>query len=197
MPIENERKYVLDSAIEQYLGDYPSYSILQAYFPSLEPLTFRLRQMFYDKEHSGFAKMEHVFTIKGRNEDGTNTEIEMDISADSFQELVPFTLGHLRKRRYIITNEKPAREPATFCDTGKWELDVFYDHGHESYFWMAEYEIPEGQKEPDESKMPTLIKDHLLFRVPLADDRFSSKKLCSIAHATEVYDLLKKGHTLY
>lgn len=56
----------------------------------------------------------------------------------------------------------------------KWEID-FFKNGEDLYFVMAEIELPEGHVRP--TKIPSLLKQHLLYEVPLTDDRFSNRKL--------------------
>lgn len=110
-------------------------------------------------------------------------EIEKIIEKQDFENLWSVCFNKLRKIRYY-----------TYFDSGGswndylWEIDAFKDE-NETYFLMAEHEMPEEQLQPD--FIPKLIFDNLLFSVPREDDRFSSNKLANIEHAKEMYLLLK------
>lgn len=172
MPIENELKYVLKSSIEDDLAQLEEadfYNITQAYLPSVDDIQLRLRSIAKND------KIKRVFTIKSKNVDGTNTEIEHSLEEDDFNELLKKASKFVTKIRWNYKG---------------WEIDVFKNNNEESYFWMAEIEMPPGQKAPE--SIPKIISKHLLFSVALTDNRFSSKKISDITYATKLLKHLKK-----
>jgi hypothetical protein len=50
---------------------------------------------------------------------------------------------------------------------------------------LAEVELKEGSPRP--KRLPEFIKKHLLYEVPLTDDRFSNKRLGDVDYATRLY----------
>ena len=171
MIIENERKYILSSEIENRLVDVPYYWIKQAYLPSVNNIAYRLREVTKNK-------VKRIFTIKSRNVDGTNTEIEFPVEKEDFDALFSKADRFVNKRRHIVDHL-----------SGTWEIDVFLDSEGKSYFWMAEIELPEHQTEP--TSLPDIIKEYLIYEVPLTDGRFSSRKVSSIKYATKLLKHLK------
>lgn len=171
MPIENERKFVVSSNIVHHLDPYERYDIKQAYLPTSPEFTCRLRE-------SHTKEVKRVFTLKTLNPDGTNTEVEIPLGKDDFDALWLKCESHLHKTRYLINHE-----------SGIWELDVFWDGlKNESFFWMAEIELPVGQVAP--SSIPNIISDHLRYEVPLTDGRFSSRKLSNVAYARKIKETI-------
>lgn len=179
MPIENERKYVLNPSVED---EFPGISIFhkveQGYIQnSAKGLQIRFRKVkFYkdgEKTHTG-----RVFTLKSKNSDFTSTEIEQEISKDDFNAIWPKVTHQLTKTRYKV----PVGDLW-------WEIDVF--HGKDgNYFWMAEIELPGTQEWPE--SVPDYIEKHLLYKVPLTDGRFSSRKLYDEDYANILFGMLKE-----
>lgn len=71
-----------------------------------------------------------------------------------------------------------------------WEIDVFKNLDNKSYFWMAEIELPEGQQWPQ--IVPSYIKENLMYKVPIEDCRFSSRRLSDSEYAMNLFNLLSK-----
>lgn len=71
----------------------------------------------------------------------------------------------------------------------KWCVDFFKEKNGNIYFAKAEVEMPTGRQSP--KHIPNTIKDNMLFAVPRADRRFSSKKLCHIKHAKEMMQWIR------
>lgn len=186
MPIENERKYVLFPTIERKLplGDF-SHKITQGYIKnSGEGVQIRLRKV---EIYQGETKFDtrRFFTLKSKNADFTSTEVEMHLSESDFNAIWPKVHCQLTKTRYKVHED-------SLC----WEIDIF--HGpDDNYFWMAEIELPSKQKWP--ASTPDYIEQNLLYKVPLTDERFSSRKLYDVAYATKLYKecllLFDKGNT--
>ena len=54
---------------------------------------------------------------------------------------------------------------------------------------VAEIEMPEGQLEPN--SLPDIVKNNLIFKVPLNDSRFSNKLLASERYVVELLKEIK------
>lgn len=102
-------------------------------------------------------------TLKS-NTGGRVVEIEQDLDKRDFQDLWNVALIKLEKIRYEIKHNKLT-----------WEIDFFKDYRNKTYMCVAEIEMPEGQLEPE--SLPDIVKNNLLFKVPLSDNRFSNKLL--------------------
>lgn len=137
-------------------------------------MTYRLREI----------ENRRIFTVKNRNADGTATEVEMLLEEADFNVYWKNTEHALNKLRYIYYHD-------IWSIRYKWEIDVFKDSNDESYFWMAEIELPEGDLDPIE--IPPIVRDHLIYKVPLTDGRFSSIKLSDIGYAKELLRRIEQG----
>jgi CYTH domain-containing protein len=166
MPIENERKFVLDDPhgeLERRLASaQPSIrraAIRQAY---LDTVGLRIRR--FDRD----GTVSHVFSYK-RPVDGAMVEIEREIDALDFERLWTLRRESLEKVRFSI--------PDGEC---LWDIDFFKDEGR-TYFALAEVEMPEGREEPPAP--PAILAPYIEFLVARGDERFSSKKLADPAYA--------------
>lgn len=169
MPIENERKFVLNeqaATLEAELGALPGVSrhlLRQAY---LDAPGLRIRSL------EGEAGTAHIFTYK-RTIDGKVVEIETGLSAIDFARLWTQRVETLVKTRY------------SWADGGyHWDVDFFKRDDGSTYFAMAEVEMPEGQSEPP--PLPDFLAKHLLMIAPSLDPRFTSKRIADQAHATSL-----------
>jgi CYTH domain-containing protein len=165
MPIENERKFVLneDGQLEPRLAQAPGVTksrLNQAY---LDSAGVRIRSI----ETAG--KLSHVFSFK-RPVDGQMVEIETEIDEADFKRL--WTLGRetLRKTRYSWADGR-----------FHWDTDFFKTGDGRTYFALAEVEMPEHEQWPPD--VPARLVSHLLGPAPLGDPRFTSKRLSDQAHA--------------
>jgi len=176
MPIENERKFVLDkdSGLEAQLAGLPGVTrnlLRQAY---LDVSGLRIRAI-----ESG-GKIDHVFTYK-RTIDGQVVEIETGLSAVDFKRLWTQRRETLQKVRYSW-NDGPFH----------WDVDFFKRDDGSTYFAMAEVEMPEEDTEPP--PLPARLSAHLLAAAPAGDERFTSKRIANQAHATALLaDIGRKG----
>ncbi|MBM3619321.1 MAG: hypothetical protein FJX20_01410 [Alphaproteobacteria bacterium] len=166
MPIENERKFVLDDPrgeLERALAAVrPAIrraAIRQAY---LDTVGLRIRR--FDRD----GTVSHIFSYK-RPVDGAMVEIEREIDAQDFERLWTLRRETLEKVRYTI--------PDGEC---LWDID-FFKHEGRTYFALAEVEMPEGREEPPAP--PAILAPHIEFLVARGDERFSSKKLADPAYA--------------
>lgn len=176
MPIENERKFVLedDGKLEQQLAQVPGVtrSLLQQAYLDVSGLRIRAIQS------NGTER--HVFTYK-REIDGQVVEIETQISAADFGRLWSQRRETLQKARYS-------------WDDGRfhWDVDFFKTDEGRTYFAQAEVEMPEHDKMPP--PLPPRLAGHLLATPPAADQRFTSKRLADQAHAEKLLaDIRRKG----
>lgn len=176
MPIENERKFVLDDddGLEAHLGAAPGVerSLLQQAY--LDSMGVRIRSI------EGAGGTSHVFTYKSTI-DGQVVEIETAISARDFERLWTRRLQSLSKVRYSWPD-----------GAYHWDVDFFKRDDGSTYFAQAEVEMPEGETEPP--PLPPLLAGHLLATVPAGDSRFASKYLTDQDHAARVLaDIRLKG----
>jgi CYTH domain-containing protein len=117
----------------------------------------------------GARGQSHVFTYK-RPVNGQVVEIETEISREDFDRLSSQCIERLRKVRYAWT-EGPFH----------WDIDFFKTESGDTYFAMAEVEMPEDHRQPP--PLPPSLAPHLLATVPAGDPRFQSKRLANRAHA--------------
>jgi CYTH domain-containing protein len=169
MPIENERKFVLNeqaTELEAELGRKPGVArhlLRQAY---LDASGLRIRSL------EGGGKTDHVFTYK-RTIEGQVVEIETGISAIDFARLWTQRVEALVKVRYSWTEGRY-----------HWDVDFFKRDDGSTYFAMAEVEMPETQTEPP--PLPDFLAAHLLMIAPAQDPRFTSKRVADQAHALQL-----------
>ena len=179
MPIENERKFVLqdDGELESRLARLPYVrrSLLrQAY---LDVSGLRIRAI------EGDGPVRHVFTFK-RAVDGQLVEIETEISVADFERLWSQRRETLHKVRYSW-NDEPFH----------WDVDFFKTDHDRTYFAQAEVEMPEEHETPP--PLPECLASHLLLMAPAGDQRFTSKRLADRTHAERLLAELraKEGTT--
>jgi len=176
MPIENERKFVLDKdgELEASLAKMPGVTrnfLRQAY---LDAPGLRIRSI----EANG--KTDHVFTYK-RTIEGQVVEIETGLSAIDFKRLWTQRNETLQKVRYSW-NEGAFH----------WDVDFFKRDDGSTYFAMAEVEMPEDHAEAP--PLPAHLSAHLLGAAPAGDQRFTSKRIANPAHAAALLaDIRRKG----
>ena len=127
-------------------------------------------------------------------------EISTEIDKKDFDAFWEKAKGKLLKIRYVIQDISKVHEHLETAEGEPWqevwEIDFFKTMDNETYFVMAEVEIPEGRKEPL-FDVPDIIKQNTIFRVPLGDSRFSNTHLGDVKYATKLYTSLlsqqKKG----
>jgi CYTH domain-containing protein len=177
MPIENERKFVLlddDGRLEAQLAKEPGVvrSVLrQAY---LDASGVRIRAI------QKADVVRHVFTYK-RPVDSQTVEIETDIAAADFERLWKLRRETLSKTRYS-------------WDEGRfhWDVDFFKTDEGQTYFALAEVEMPET--ETVLPPVPPRLTQRVLGLAPLGDPRFTSKRLADRAHAEHLLaDIQRSG----
>jgi CYTH domain-containing protein len=174
MPTEHEYKYVisLDMAKEyteeQIMIRSREHRIIEQGVISHGPgMYLRIRRSVTR------GKVEWFMTFKLKEADRT-IEIENKIDARDAEDIWRKCYWKLKKDRYVIDYEGM-----------KWEVDFFKNDG-DTYFILAEVELPEGSLRP--KRMPGFLQKHLLHEVPLTDDRFSNKRLGDVEYAKRLYN---------
>ena len=176
MPIENERKFVLDDdgKLEARLAQVPGVTrslLRQAY---LDAPGLRIRSVESD------GRRAHVFTYK-REIAGQVVEIETDIAVSDFDRLWTQRRESLRKTRYSWPDGR-----------FHWDVDFFKDEDGRTYFAMAEVEMPENDTTPP--PLSSRLASHFLAEAPHRDPRFTSKRLADPAFAGKLLaDIRMKG----
>jgi len=141
----------------------------------ISPETVNLRV----RKKTQYFRTEWYITFKQKVGDRT-IELESDIDSRDGEDLWRICVRKLTKTRH------------TFHMDGLLsglELDVFLaENDRLPYFAMAEVEMPEGASPPN---LPEWLRWHVLFEVPLTDDRFSNKMLGDQQYACELYKTLR------
>ncbi|MBP2160636.1 MULTISPECIES: hypothetical protein [Asticcacaulis] len=164
MPVENERKYVLDIAFDAgHLRGWTRHDVRQGYLDDGP----RIRQRDGD----------YIFTYKKwAPQAGELVEIETAISEDDFSLLWPLSTQRIVKTRYVLLTGEV-----------EWVVDFLRDENGQVYFVMAEAELPRGQAAPDH--IPAEIAGGIIHAVDAADNRFTNKKLSNKGYAADLYRL--------
>jgi CYTH domain-containing protein len=177
MPIENERKYVLDDlsgALEARLAAAPGVTrafLRQAY---LEAPGLRIRSI------ETLDNTRHIFGYK-RTINDQMVEIETEISKVDFERLWTLRRETLQKVRFSW-RDGPFH----------WDADFFKGEDGRTYFAMAEVEMPEDHTEPPAP--PPILVPHVLLLAPRSDPAFTSKRLADRSHAERLLaSIQKKG----
>lgn len=179
MPTEHEYKYVISLDL---LNDHTEDSLLdiagsrqyiqQGYLAFSKGMTTRIRSIRNHKKCKWFI----TFKQKVNNR---VVEIEKKLDQRDGADLWSACVGKLTKERYTIEEGDHV-----------WELDLFRK-GEELYFILVEVELSEGSPRP--KTVPKFLRKHVLYEVPLTDDRFSNKRLGDVDFATKLYRKIKKG----
>lgn len=176
MPIENERKFVLedDGALERRLAARPGVTqsyLRQAY---LDASGLRIRSI------DSAGRRQHIFSYK-RPVDDQMVEIETEIAPIDFERLWTLRRETLQKARYSWNEGR-----------FHWDVDFFKTDEGRTYFAMAEVEMPEGDTVPPPP--PAVLAPHVLLLAPRSDARFTSKRLADRGHAERLLsDVRTKG----
>jgi len=165
MPIENERKFVLelDPTLERRLVAAPGVvrsHLRQAY---LEASGLRIRAI-----ESG-GRTRHIFSYK-RSVDDQMVEIETEISPIDFERLWKLRRETLQKMRYSWRDGR-----------FHWDVDFFKRDDGSTYFALAEVEMPETDTVPPPPA--AILAPYVLLLAPRNDERFTSKRLSDRRHA--------------
>lgn len=176
MPIENERKYVLDDlsgALESRVAAMPGVKrtyLRQAY---LEAPGLRIRSI------EAVERTQYIFTYK-RSVADQMVEIETEMSRIDFERLWTLRRETLEKARYAWTDGR-----------FHWDVDFFNTDDGATYFAMAEVEMPEDEATPPPP--PAILAPHVLLLAPRNDARFTSKRIADRQHAEGLLAEILKG----
>lgn len=178
MPTEKEKKFVLKTDTENYFAEIADEKLFirQGYLLSSKGITLRFRQSI-----SSTKKKENYFLTFKYTVNGRVIEIEKKIDERDFEDMWTQCLNKVVKIRYLVKDTKE----------NIWEIDFFKDHNNETYFAMAEFEMPEDKDGPD--FMPNFISENLVYEVSLTDSRFSSKLLGDVRYAIEIMNGLRSN----
>lgn len=179
MPTEHEYKYVLSKDILKQepalsMASHEIQHIKQGYLAFSKGMTLRVRCITKGSS-DGNEKKKWYMTLKQKVGERV-IEIETKISDRDGKDLWSSCVGRLTKDRYVV--------PYNYHI---WEVDFFLKGG-QLYFVQAEVELDEGDDRPKE--MPPLLKKHLIYEVPLTDDRFSNKRLTDVDYTHRLYKSL-------
>lgn len=168
MPIENERKYVLNLQTSEndvkIVSDCIEH-IEQSYLVSGKKQSLRIRKSIVGKNI--IYKMTFKQTVAKKT-----VEVETLISQKDYDMLYETSTSRLKKTRYRV---------------GEWEIDFFKFKG-EVYFVQAEIEMPEDKKKPD--KIIEIVSKNLLYAVKRSDCRFSSRKLSDPKYSKKLLETI-------
>lgn len=192
MPTENERKYVLNLKCESNFKNcsifLKKYFLHQGYLAFSKGTTLRLRSS-QEYKYKNFGSMNQFEDypdpeIKRKlcfkqKVNGRVIEIEKKIDERDFNDLWNNCLNKVQKERYVY-------ETSSVC----WDID-FFKHNNQTYFAMAECEMPENMIEPE--TIPDIISQNLLYAVSLDDPQFSTKRLACLVYAKKMYKKLKNA----
>ena len=185
MPVENELKFVLNLEAEHFFKPRAlrMHRIKQGYLSFSDSVflqSTRIRSKNTLSPGLGWDKFEFTFTYK-QEVYKEIIEIEKTIEKEDFDKL--WSLDKFRCFNKLIKTRFDC-----YFDSFLWEIDAFQDETGETYFLMAEHEMPAGQEKP--LNIPSIIFDNLVFQVPREDARFSSKNLAEIDPAKQLYSEL-------
>lgn len=185
MPIENERKYVLDveqdeRAARKFLAslqDLPGTKVYEFNQGYLEG-SCRIRQSM---PWSVDEQTVNYFTYKTKV-NGEQVEIETQISEVDFDLLWLKVSKIVTKIRVVV--------PTLNGDV--WEVDFFRMANRKGFYLvMAEVELPQGVEKPN--LLPAFIQSNLLHEVTFGDKRFNSKNLTKPAVVAELLEQIRNG----
>lgn len=174
MPTEHEYKYAIAMDVLQHHPEErirvvcdKHLIIEQGYLAFSKGMSCRIRSIM---EH---GKTKWFLTFKQKVSNRV-VEIEKKLDERDGHDLWGVAVGRLKKDRYVFNR-----------DGVKWELDLLKKHDGSVYFMILEVELPEGHPRP--KKLPDFLKNHVLYEVPLTDDRFSNKRLGDVNYARQLY----------
>ncbi len=179
MPTEHEYKYVISLDL---LAQYPEeqlrvlcdrvVKIQQGYLAFAKGMSQRIRTA------QEFGRDKWILTFKQKVAKRV-VEIEKKLDDRDGNDLWEVALSKVKKDRHVFNHDGIA-----------WELDLF-KFDNEVYFIMAEVELLEGAARP--KMVLSLLRNFVVYEVPLTDDRFSSKRLADVNYAKQLYQQLITG----
>lgn len=188
MPQEYELKFVLqnmdlENNLRKLALDNPAYSVVlieQHYLSKPARLRKATTLIRHGHDCGKAGDVSHKFAYKPKI-NGSVLEIETEIDEDDFRLLLSETKKSLLKIRF--QEEQP-------CKNEHWIVDFFKSRG-ETYFTLAECELYGKIKIP--TRTPSFVKDNIIFAAGVGNSNFSSRRLCDIPKATELYEEIVRG----
>lgn len=178
MPTENEVKFVLHLECEDQITKMAeqTFRIHQGYLMTGKGTSLRIRKQA-DRLN---RKITYTMTFKSTAATGRVIEIEKRLDERDYNDMWPQCFNKVEKIRCVVYDKNHEM----------WEIDFFKDHNQQTYFAMAEFEMPEGKLQPD--NIPPFIGNNLLHEVALTDCRYASKLLGDVRYALDLYSNLKE-----
>jgi len=191
MPTENELKFVLklDDSIQYQAMEMAceTLKIRQGYLDAGNDLTVRVReQLSREGVVCYFLQVKTIIKDSGRQ-----IEVSAPINERDFEDFWEKTKARITKIRYIVKTKTHDFHKDDEGDLWieRWDVDFMKTGDNETYFSVAEIELPERVKEPLFA-IPGFIQENTLFRVPRGDSRFSNCRLADVGYATKLYESL-------
>lgn len=162
MPIENERKYIVDlvpSDIDGLVNDYAGKKqlIVQAYVDDIRA-----------RSTSMAGRCDYTFTWKKLIEGSERLEIETEITETDFFRIYCMSKKVIRKIRIKVQGYGLAWDidflMAPIDDDPSYRLFPLTLDNYYHYLTIAEVEMPESMKKP--AVLPSFVKDNFLYLVP-------------------------------
>ena len=171
MPIENERKYVIDETSEMLFAQHAEKTlhIEQKYLAIDRGFSARVRST--NSNNYCLTIKQDVMGMIGQ------IEIETKINKEDFDLLWHEGYNEVTKVRYVYK---------------EWEIDFFKNRNGKNYIAVAEIELPPKIKWPD--TIPQIVKENIIFVVPIEDKRFSNKKISDIKYASKLLDQVRQSY---
>ena len=203
MPIENELKIVLrnDEGLESEVAKLGEcLKTEQGYLNRKSNLTVRVRRQVASES----GKTRHFLQTKFKQDivaydrigkkvtkHPKTIEVSAPINQQDFEAFWEKAKGKLLKFRYLIKTDttEQYKQPDGSSWEEIWEIDFFKTLDNETYFVMAEVEIPDDRKEPI-FVPPDVVRDNTVFAVPQGDSRFSNTRLGKVKYAARLYNEL-------
>lgn len=163
MPIENERKYILDLSINQIDEICREYNGIEQEIEQSYIKGGRIRQIG-SVNRGVVIRNDCVFTWKHILDNGTLIEIETDINWQDYRSLCSESTNTITKKRVKFKYEDM-----------DWDID-FLLSGEEHYITIAECEMSPGMEKP--ANLPQFVNDTLIYLVPRSESKkWTNKKL--------------------
>jgi hypothetical protein len=190
MPTENELKFVLklDDSIQYEAMEAANETIrIRQGYLETGNVTLRVREQLH---REGVIKRFLQMKTKAKGS-GRQIEVSAPINERDFKDLWKKTKATITKIRYVIKTKTHDHYEDENGDlwTEHWDVDFMKTGDNETYFSVAEVELPEMAKEPL-FEIPGVVQENTLFRVPLGDSRFSNSRLWDVGYATKLYKSL-------
>jgi len=180
MPIENERKYILDLPTDRLVEICKEFHGKEQEIEQSYVKDGRIRKVAHHDIGIVVHRHDYIFTWKYTLEDGTLIEIETDISWHDYQRL-------FNESKHLITKRRVSFE----YDNLHWDLDFLLSDG-KHYMTIAECEMPTVMDAP--TNLPQFVTDTLIFLVPRSESKkWTNKKLTNSDKAIKMVNSVRSS----